>query len=280
METHRAIGILLAVIPGIAAAGPRERPGEGAKIVREIRIINLVIGLELEKDQADLILKNAREARKLEAEFESTIENEGQAHLDMLRELRDIRMRGREVPPDLKKRVHRGTERVHALEREHDTAVSALASEVVSALRGDQLYAIEHYKPCLVPPEGAGRIGQADDPKGGVERLERLRNMPAEAFLRKKDRIAREVVERLRRHVPKGYIMDDEAEAKRVLAVFDEARRMSDAEFAVGKEGLVERIKARFTLPNPPIDISIKVERFLLDPAVIPVLEERWRAGR
>jgi hypothetical protein len=243
--------------------------------VREIRVINLLNGLELEHDQADLVLKSAREAQKLEAGFDAAVEAEGRANLEVLSELREVRLKGRDVPQDLKKRVHQATERVRTLEREHDAAVLALASGIVSALRGDQLHALENYKPCLVPPEGPGRIGQADDPKGGVEKLKRLREMPDRVFSKKKERLAREAVERLKRHLPKGYILDDGAEIRRVLAVFDEARLMSDAEFAVGAEALVEKIRGRFDLPKPPIDISVKVEKFLLDPAVIPILEER-----
>lgn len=50
-------------------------------------------------------------------------------------------------------------------------------------------------------------------------------------------------------------------------------------EFELQKSNLVQQLKSRYTLPRLPVDVSVKIERFLLDPLIISLLEEMLAIG-
>jgi hypothetical protein len=53
---------------------------------------------------------------------------------------------------------------------------------------------------------------------------------------------------------------------------------MSDVDFAIKKEKIAENIKAQLLPEKPPINIGVKIERFLLQPEIIPLLEGRMKS--
>ncbi|HIC93326.1 MAG TPA: hypothetical protein EYP09_03640 [Anaerolineae bacterium] len=133
--------------------------------------------------------------------------------------------------------------------------------------------------PCTIPPEGEVRIGQAEGTAHVEEALERIREMPAPMFERRKERMAQRALELAKRHLPKGFILDEEEEKDRIISIFEQARAMSDVEFELEKANLAQQLKSRYELPELSLDVSVRIERFLLDPLIIPLLEEKLAIG-
>jgi hypothetical protein len=59
----------------------------------------------------------------------------------------------------------------------------------------------------------------------------------------------------------------------------EDVRVMADVDFTIKKEKIGENIKAQLLPEKPPINIGVKIERFLLQPEIIPILEERLKIG-
>ena len=144
-------------------------------------------------------------------------------------------------------------------------------------MEGHHIFALEHFVPCVIPPQGGARIGQAEDTTAGEEILARIRAIPAARFERKKEEIARRIMERLKSHLPRDFapVINEEEEIARILSILEEARGLSDVEFELQKTDLVQQVKSAYELPEVPVDVCLKIERHLLDPRIIPLLEER-----
>ena len=155
--------------------------------------------------------------------------------------------------------------------------MARLALEVEESLEGHRLYALEHYVPCVIPPKGDARIGQAENPHAGQSLLQHIRDIPGDQFKARKEKIAQRVLERVLGRLPKGRALafDQEEETEWMLCFLEKVRGLDEMTFAVEKEKLVEEAKSRYAPPEVPVDVSAKIERHLLDPRIIPLLEER-----
>jgi len=155
--------------------------------------------------------------------------------------------------------------------------MTRIAREVQGILEGHQIYALEHFVPCVIPPQGGARIGQAEDTTAAEGLLARLRAIPAARFERNKEEIARRIVEQLKSHLPRGFglVINEEEETTRILSILNEARELSDVEFELQKTDLIQQVKSVYELPESPVDTCLKIERHLLDPSIIPLLEEK-----
>ncbi len=129
------------------------------------------------------------------------------------------------------------------------------------------------------PAEGivAVFLGQAEDTTAAEGVLARIRAIPTARFERYKEEIARRIIERLKIHLPRGSVLviNEEAETARILSILEEARGLSDVEFELQKTDLVQQVMSAYELPQAPIDTRLKIERHLLDPRIIPLLEEK-----
>ena len=154
--------------------------------------------------------------------------------------------------------------------------MARLALEVEGNLEGHQLYGLEHYVPCVIPPEGEARIGQAEDTHAGQALLQRIRDIPDTQFEARKQRIAQRILERVLARLPQSQALalDQEEEAEWMLCFLEQVRGLDEMTFAVRKEELVEEVKSRYASPEVPVGVSAKIERHLLDPRIIPLLEE------
>ncbi|HID94025.1 MAG TPA: hypothetical protein EYP60_08005 [bacterium (Candidatus Stahlbacteria)] len=248
------------------------------EVHKEIQLLNLINGLDLDREQMEVIIQRAEAAKKIRDEFLSKIKENSQEiaqTFQTLRELRDDLMQDKNISQNLRRRVHEANVRVKQLKERYDERITELALEVKGILHEHQLYALEQYVPCLIPPEKGSRVGQAENLEGAERQLIRIRNLPYPVFERRKEEIAQVTINHIRRHLPKGYIIDEEAEKERILSIFEEARSLSDVDFALRKTELIQRLKSKYELPKPPIDISVKIERFLLTPEIIPLLKEK-----
>jgi hypothetical protein len=105
--------------------------------------------------------------------------------------------------------------------------------------------------------------------------LSQIREIPSSTFEEHKETIAEQILEYMKIHLPRGYILDEDTEKEWVISLLEEARRLSDVDFAIGKTELVEELKSRYTFPQLPIDITLKIEKFLLNPNIVPLLESK-----
>jgi len=251
-----------------------QAPPEMASLRQEVQYLNLINGLELTPEQMRLIIEKAQEAQEKREELQSGADVEEMAAV--LEEFRATLMAGENVPPDLAERFHIIKGRLQAAEDDYKAELIRIAGEVKDALEGHQLYALEQYVPCIIPPKGELRVGQVQGTGGGEAVLERLRALPAERFERNEEKIARRVLGHIREHLHGAVlILDEEAELERIGNLIEEARILSDVEFELQKGDLVEELLAPYEAAHPRRDPTAMVARCLLDPAIIPLLEEK-----
>ena len=260
-------------------ASPVQAETDVKKLHREVLLLNLINGLELSADQMRFILEKAKEAKEIREEFEGRAEENVDETVEVLSDLRATLMRGEDISPSLRERVHRVQGANRGLRDEYEEEMTRLALEVKENLGEHQLYALEHYVPCLIPPEGGPRIGQAEGTAPAERALERIREIPDLMFERRKEQMAQRVLELVRRRLPKGLLINEDEEKDRIISIFEEARAMSDVEFELEKANLAQQLKSRYELSKPPLDVNVKIERFLLDPLIVPLLEEKLAIG-
>ena len=252
---------------------------EAGKLRREIQLLNLINGLELDDDQMRFILEKAKEAEEIREELRSKAEEQEDEVVEVLSEVRATLMRGEEISPDLREQMHRVERTSRELKEEYESEMTRLALEIKGVLGEHQLYALEQFVPCLIPPEGEARIGQPEGTAHAERQLARIRALPSPVFEARKEEIAQRILERIKRHLPKGTLLNEEEEKGAIIAILERARALSDVEFELEKSNLVEGLKARYTPPRLPVDVSVRIERFLLDPHIIPLLEEKLAMG-
>jgi hypothetical protein len=265
--------------PGLAFAASTKAGDldEVANLRRDVQLLNLINGLDLSVEQMQFILDRARQAEAIREGIKGRAEGNAAATSQVLSELREILMRGEVISSELRDEFFSVDRENHAFKEEWERQMARLALEVEGNLEGHQLYALEHYVPCVIPPEGEARIGQAEDIHAGQALLQRIRDIPDDRFEARKQKIAQKVLEKVLARLPKGqaFALDQEEEAEWMLCFLEQVRGLDEMTFAVRKEELVEEVKSRYALPEVPIDVSTKIERHLLDPRIIPLLEKK-----
>ena len=268
--------LLLPLVSGCQSVQPvsAQAVPEIAGLRREVQLLNLINGLELTPEQMRFIIEKVQEAQELRQELQA--EAGVEETTVVLEEFRATLMAGENVPPDLAQRLHAVEGRFRAAKDTYEAELTRIAGEVEEVLEEHQLYALEQYVPCLVPPEGALRVGQARGTGGGEAVLERLRALPAERFERHGKEIARRILERVREHMHGAVvILDEGAELERIAGLVEEARALSDVDFELQKASLVEELLASYEAARPQREPTAMIARQLLDPAIIPLLEEK-----
>jgi hypothetical protein len=268
LANSRCTSLPIAKAEGVADVGTLQR---------EVQLLNLLNGLELSVDQMRFILEKAQEAEKTREEFKSKADGNIEETVAVLSELRATLMRGKNIPDALREQWYSAHSKNLALREEYEGEMTRIAGEVQDILEGHQIYALEHFVPCTIPPQGEARIGQAEDTTAGEEVLARIRAIPAAKFERNKKEIARRIMEHLKSRLPRGSapVISEEDETARILSILEEARGLSDVEFELQKANLVQQVTSAYELPQVSADISLKIQRHLLDPRIIPLLEEK-----
>ena len=263
--------------PAFAASTEAEGLGEVANLRRDVQLLNLINGLDLSAEQMQFILDRARKAEAIRAEIKSQAQGNAAATSQVLSELRETLMRGEVVSSESRDEFFSVEGENHAFKEEWEQRMARLALEVEGNLEGHQLYALEHYVPCVIPPKGEARVGQAEDTHAGERLLQRIRGIPDDQFEARKEKIAQKVLERVLARLPKSQVpaLDQEEETAWILCFLEKVRGLDEMTFAVEKEALVEEVKSRYAVPEVPVDVSAKIKRHLLDPRIIPLLEEK-----
>ena len=273
------VGALLLASSGCASLpiAKADELTDVGELQREVQLLNLLNGLELSADQMRFLLEKAQEAEEIREEFKGKADRNIEETTAVLSELRDILMKGENIPDSSREQWYSTHGKNLELRGEYDQEMTRIAREVQGILEGHQIYALEHFVPCVIPPQGGARIGQAEDTTAGEGILARIRAIPAARFERNKEEIARRIVDHVKSNLPRGFVLviNEEEEIARILAILEEARALSDVEFELQKADLVQQVKSAYELPQAPVDVCLKIERHLLDPRIVPLLEEK-----
>ena len=250
------------------------------KIKIQIHILNLLNGLELDHRQMQVFLEAAKEAQEIRLKAKQKIlrrEEISEAYQDVLRVAKTGSLT---VPEDIGHRFHRTHQELDRIKEGVQEKLTALALKIKENLKSHQVYVLEDYKPCIVPPVQKGRIGQAEGHDGFVRILEKIRAMPPDVYALRRDGIAQKAIDKFKAKFPPAYIFDQETLKAELLKTLDEVRTIPDVDFIVKKEEIAKKLNTRLHPEKPSMNIGVKIERFLLHPEIIPILEERIRSGK
>lgn len=262
----RYIGVFIVLIGLISFAEPGKCFAEVREIKRDIQLLNLINGLELTQAQMRLIIQKAERAEKIRNEQEREF-------VQTLEKLRENLKQGKEVSPLLRKQVRRSRRTMERQIEDYKEKITEFTVRVERKLYKHQLYTLENHRACLIVPEGSA-AGQVEGSKGIERLLSRARNMPAPAFEERKEELVQRIIKRIRRALPRGFIIE-EGERRRILAILEDARYLTDVDFALNKTELAQELKPKHALPQRSISLSVKIKRFLLAAEIIPLLKEK-----
>jgi hypothetical protein len=268
-----SISLLSAFLAGLGYSQPREKL-PAPELRSEISLLNLLNGLDLTPAQTTLLLAKAEEAKKLEDRWQAETQSRRAEMESVLSEIKTYVSQKKELPEELVLRFRRVDDELKSVRSEIEKSKRELAGEVKASLESQQIYQFERFIPCIIPPKGESRVGQAEDPSGLARRLERIRTLPERAYLFRREEICRTVLAGFQKRFPLA-AFEEEASLEGVGRVLDRCRSLSVAEFELQKNGLAEELVSLFKPEFRFGDITKKIETFLLSEEVIPLLRER-----
>lgn len=282
MEKEKIIIFWLAMVFFLNAGllqGFQKFPGEKLDKVeelrREIRLLNLVNGLDLTPEQMEMILRNAEESKKLRERFKATLLLRKEEMEELLEEIKIYLEENREIPIPTAQNHNRLNKEMKKARFEMEEKIRDLAKDIEEGLEPHQLFQLQKFIPCIIPPKGEARIGQAENRMGLTRSLERIRRIPSRFYQRRKEEILSRTVEGMKIHVPLGVDINEEEMKRHIEAIYDEARSLEDAEFEIQKERLAEDLISPIKPEIPSHNLTRKIAGFLLSPEIIPILEEK-----
>lgn len=264
-------------ITSTAVAGPR-REGMSCEVreaAQEVKLLNLVNNLYLTQQQTEFVLAKAKEAQQIREKFRDEAKVREDEYLGVLSEIKHDLKEDNFISEEKRKEFHLLKKQIEDLRYKYEDEVIQLAKEIEGNLTSVQKGIVEEYKPCIIPPKGPARAGQATDNTALQRHLARIREIPEDRYQVRKYHLAEKAVERKKRHLPSGCQFDEEAEIKKVLGFYDKVRSLDDLEFVLQEKSLAEELKG--FMPEPPVklDLAGKIKRHLLNPAIISILEEK-----
>jgi hypothetical protein len=275
-----AMAVLLTISPILGLPeSSQEKLGQTEDLRKEIRLLNLINGLDLTQEQMEIVLANARENKKLRDQFEKALLSKQEEIEVALDEVRSYLRENKEIPPQTVRNYRRLDREVREARLKIQEGMKDLTKEIEESLEPHQLYQLQEFVPCIIPPKGEKRIGQAKDHKGLTRNLERIRRAPSRLYLQNKKEIVGKTLEGLKLHAPLFADINDEEMERRIESIYDDARNLEDAEFEIQKEQLAEDLISPFKPQAPSNSLMRKIAGFLLSAEVIPVLERRIEKG-
>ncbi|MEW5900271.1 MAG: hypothetical protein AB1715_02280 [Acidobacteriota bacterium] len=239
---------------------------------REIRLLNLVNGLELTAAQRSLILSRAGELKESRENLEELFRARHKELEPILKEIKSYLEQNREVPQEIAKRFHALEAEQKKARLEFEEKTRAYAREIGESLESHQVYQLERFVPCIIPPKGEGRVGQAADYRGFVSKLERIREIPDRLYERRKEMICGRTMEEIRLRAGRAADFNEGEMIKRIDAYFDKVRSLSPTDFEIQKDKLAEEFVSIAKPAKRAPDLTQKIGAFLLAAEVIPAL--------
>ena len=268
-----SIFLMSAFLAGLSYSQPREQLPSFA-LRTEISLINLLNGLDLTQAQTSLLLAKAKEAKKMEDRWQAEAQSHKVEMGSVLSEIKTYLSQKKELPEELVLRFRGVDDELKSVRAGIEKSKRELAEEVKASLESQQIYQFERFVPCIIPPKGESRVGQAEDPSGLAKRLERLRSLPDRPYRFRREEICRAMLAGFRKRFPQA-AFDEEASLEGIGRVLDRCRSLSASEFELQKNELAEELVLLFKPELRFGDITKKIEIFLLSEEVIPLLRER-----
>lgn len=272
MKVLRLFSLIILLI-FLSAEGEKPK-----KIKEEIILYNLVNGLHLEKEQIESLLTCAKEVNEYRESLNQKLKELEKEEEKVLLSLKE---EAKKEVPHLSKSVVRKFHKIKfekaQLYKEFRSFLEKKVEEVKNILNETQLYLLENFKPCVIPPRKGLRIGESSDKS--LHFLERIRRLPSSIYEIRKDEIIQRFIERYKLLHPKAEEEKIEKMKNELEKIMEEARALSDVEFSLKKSSFFERIK-KMKQTDKKIKIEEKISRLLLNPSIIPVLEDIYSQRR
>lgn len=284
---------LCALTPEAAATADRIK-----LLQKEISTINLLNGLNLSKIQEAQLLDLGRQyvaAQKAAAALvEINLLKNTEASLSALRSEIQKGMPARgEVPQSaaqLDKLLKETREQAIA---EATAKIEEIDAKLNKLLSAGQLMVIDEYKACLIPPanlQNPVRAGQAADSEHEIRQLRKLRETLPDKFSATRDKMIADALIKTEEHKMRLTDVEKRQITDQWRSVVDKARKMSDTKFELEKENLGQQLKIDAFLDKIRQSIAdrsphnnqpklSKAGRFLLNPEIVPILEERIKSA-
>ena len=236
---------------------------------KEVKILNLLNGIELSKKQKVAIKSSINEIKKIEENFKREIVEKTELFEVGLEKSIEILSDGKELPPSLEKDISTYSHSLKEMMREKEEEIFEVARGVEDILEPQQFYQLETFIPCLIPPPGESRVGQAGSSEIIVRHLEKIRNIPDDVFMSNEEYLIDRIIKKEKEHLPILAEFDEDAERQRLEQLLNKVRNMSDIDFALNKEKLAEEFKGEEHEKNSKNGTLLKIRRYLLDPIVL-----------
>ena len=256
--------LTLLVVAHITSFATPLHAGSGIKeITDEIHTLNLINGLYLSAGQRESLVKAARELSDGDEKAQKEIKKLEKTSLVLLKELRDTLSRRAVIGKELKEKVRKNAASVKNIKDKHELNRRAAAAKVRGILNDSQLEVIRNYRPCLIPPEKDGKIGQADFGDHFSNILEKAKKIPDSKFWERKEEIIDKLVEKYKNTAPRREDVDWDKLKRELGAVLDEIRELKDSDFMGLFDKYVEDLKE--LLPQADgAPVEKKIEKYLL----------------
>ncbi len=271
-----------------------DAPEDIESLKREISILNLVNALELDKGQIKKIILSATKAQKEQVSFSEEIRVINKEYSEALAELKGVLSEGVEIPAALEEKIDYIKKQRHIAIAQYYQKIKTYQDGIKERLKDEQLVIIEDFQPCVIPPKDLAhpiRAGQSGSNISEIEKLiGDLRDLPDNIF----DYFCNKVIDHTITETELAFgKLDPEKrkqEKQRLVNIVKSAREMSDLDFTVEKQRLAKQfisrsdnVIAKFKdLSDFEEDMHggiSKIGKFLLDPAIVPLLKPRLDAS-
>jgi hypothetical protein len=244
--------------------------------------LNLVNGLNLSREQMQLILKCLRKKMELSRDREWREVLKGYLLVkDGLEKDGRLSQQSRDLFFYTEPRHMKLMETEGISQKELDK----LTATVEAALTDAQKEVMRTFVPCHIPPDEQNdpvRVGQAKTSSHQVRMLTNAREIPAGEFDGWfRNAIAPHVKSKVKNwnKCPEcDKKLDEKDEIKRIRGIFEKVRRMKDVDFELEKEKLAKELGLEPDPPQKELDakgVTRRIRQFLLDERFIGLMEHR-----
>ncbi len=215
---------------------------ETRRLRQEISLLNLLNGLYLSPEQLGQLVPLAEKAAAIHQQYRQTYATESGDYARELSALRDGLYGATGATPEQKGPASARHHRLDSLLRQKMTdELLPLEEEARRVLNEAQLAIIQDFKPCLTPPKNLSdpvAVGQVNTTEREEAMLDIVRRMPPALYADQRARIAEAIVNQ--QEMMKGKLGADVRAATQATfgRRMDEARMLSDVEYALRKKDL------------------------------------------
>lgn len=236
--------------------------------IADIQSLNLIVGLHLTRTQ---MMELLRINNKIEEAFK-TREKKIRETLKTYKEFKEGLIRN---GFELDKKLMVRTGELHRDEKDFMEGFKNLQQqcfvEATEVLTDAQKKVMQNYRACLLPTndlKNPARIGQADRSSHFVNILRKARNAPDDKI----EEMIENFWAKAEKKMKKKLKNEEEIKKHKELLgeVVAEARNMTEAEFELNKESLIEKL----VLDKPAVEKNPDKARFLVRPGMVSIYEK------